>query len=125
PGPAYHRGGDEPGGADEAPSNFGFTPDGTGFVHRTDVLRRYNLADGKPVYDGSESPGHTDAVTRLAFTPDGRHLVSSSLTDHTVRVWDVATRRIRHTLPKGPGDVALSPDGLHLLAFAFQSAPTP
>lgn len=32
--------------------------------------------------------GHTNAVTRLAATPDGRTLVSTSL-DRTVRLWDV------------------------------------
>ena len=33
--------------------------------------------------------GHTNEVTRLAATPDGKHLVSASL-DHTVRVWPAA-----------------------------------
>ncbi len=32
--------------------------------------------------------GHTNGITHLRTTPDGRTLVSSSL-DHTVRVWDV------------------------------------
>jgi WD40 repeat protein len=30
--------------------------------------------------------GHTNEITRLLVTPDGKHLVSSSL-DHTVRIW--------------------------------------
>jgi WD40 repeat protein len=32
--------------------------------------------------------GHQNEVTRLALTPDGKHLVSASL-DRTVRVWDI------------------------------------
>jgi WD40 repeat protein len=30
--------------------------------------------------------GHTNEITRLVTTPDGKHLISSSL-DHTVRIW--------------------------------------
>lgn len=33
--------------------------------------------------------GHTNAVTRLAATPDGRWLISASY-DHSVRVWDLS-----------------------------------
>ena len=32
--------------------------------------------------------GHTNEITRLLVTPDGKHLVSSSL-DHSIRVWPV------------------------------------
>jgi WD40 repeat protein len=32
--------------------------------------------------------GHTNAITRLLSTPDGRHLISAS-NDHSIRVWDV------------------------------------
>jgi WD40 repeat protein len=40
---------------------------------------------------------HTGSVTDIAFTPDGRRLVSSS-TDKSVIVWDVATGDIIHRL---------------------------
>ena len=32
--------------------------------------------------------GHTNAITRLLSSPDGRHLISAS-NDHSIRVWDV------------------------------------
>lgn len=65
-----------------------------------------------------DSRGHTAEVTALAFTPDGRDLVSASK-DKTIRVWDLETGRTRRTFRGqiGPGPegevaaMALSSDG--------------
>jgi WD40 repeat protein len=34
--------------------------------------------------------GHSDEVRSVAYSPDGKHIVSGS-TDATVRIWDAAT----------------------------------
>src|SRR5262245_45857237 len=57
--------------------------------------------------------GHSHAVFSLAFSPDGRTLVTGSA-DRTVRIWDLATRQERailrgHTSPVH--SVAFMPDG--------------
>ena len=60
--------------------------------------------------------GHTDQVTAVAYSPDGRTLATGSW-DSTVRLWDVAT----HTQLGAPllghddtvNSIAFSPDGRH------------
>jgi WD40 repeat protein/tRNA A-37 threonylcarbamoyl transferase component Bud32 len=62
--------------------------------------------------------GHTDAVTSVAFTPDGRRIVSGSR-DNTVRVWDTATGQEMLTLKghRAPVScVAVSPDGQRIVS---------
>src|SRR5262249_13014592 len=60
-----------------------------------------------------DTGGHTADVTALAFTPDGRELMSAAR-DGTVRFWDwetgETTQVLRPPLP-GIAAAALSPDG--------------
>jgi WD40 repeat protein len=78
-------------------------------------LDRLTARTGRPAPDG-----HSDIVWGLAFSPDGRHLVSGSF-DKTVKVWDVADGRfaLRHCF-KEPGErvfgVAVSRDGTRIAA---------
>lgn len=53
------------------------------------ILRVYDISTYKL---SRRFDGHSREITDLAFTPDGRQLLSSSV-DSTLRVWDLATGR--------------------------------
>ncbi|MBN9524438.1 WD40 repeat domain-containing protein [bacterium] len=73
-------------------------------------------ADGKVV----ALAGHKDAVTAVAFSPDGTRLATAGA-DKAVLVWDVAAAKALHTLARHDGavtSVAFTPDGAHVVSAA-------
>jgi WD40 repeat protein len=72
--------------------------------------------------------GHMALISDIAFTPDGRHLVSAG-DDKVIRIWDVAQGRTIRTLrgETGLGDhgriyaMALSSDGRWLAAGGYMA----
>ena len=92
-----------------------------------------SLARLAPAEDAPERPilvldagGHTAAVGKVLFTPDGKELISVS-SDKTIRVWDVATgeplRVLRPPIGAGPEGriytAALAPDGRTLAVGGY------
>jgi WD40 repeat protein len=82
-----------------------------------------NVAGNQAVYvenvDGTGRValrGHTEAVTALAFSPDGTRLASASA-DGTVRVWKVRSARVEHVIAvdaAGVRDVSFGRHGTRL-----------
>jgi WD40 repeat protein len=88
------------------------------------------LASRLPAGEKTEKPilvldagGHSATASNLAFTPDGKELISASF-DHTIRFWNVKTGELARVLRlpvyagSGAGKLALAPDG-QLLAVSL------
>ena len=60
-------------------------------------------------------------IKALSISPDGRFLVSGS-SDNTIKVWDVAQRRVVHSLEGHSGQVlavAVTPDSRYAVDIAM------
>jgi WD40 repeat protein len=106
-----------------------FAPDGRSFAYGSTAANfdQIDLTTGKRTVALNERTTarargrHTDAVTSLAFGPDGKTLATGSR-DNTVRFWDVATGEVTAILPDHTDEVssvAFSPDGKTLASGSW------
>jgi WD40 repeat protein len=81
------------------------------------TVRLWDAATGEPC----ATLPHPGFVLSLAFTPNGQGLVTGSHGDDQLRIWDVATARVRKEI-QGPGRgfrfLTVSPDGRRVAANA-------
>lgn len=103
---------------------FRFSPDGkllAGGVSFGSVVAGqiflWDVSDPTRIERKAVLKGHTQGVWAVAFTPDGRTLISASL-DQEIKFWDVATAKELRTLKGHKSRIlgmALSSDGKRLL----------
>jgi WD40 repeat protein/transcriptional regulator with XRE-family HTH domain len=83
-------------------------------------IRLWERREGSPAIGAPIRSVQTGGVTSLAFAPDGGTLASTSIRDKTVKLWEVGSLRLLHTLSEHANQsrcVAWSPDG-RILAYS-------
>ena len=91
----HEQGADDPTNVFKVP-NVAFAPDGKSVASSGGkLIHVWDAATGKP---GQTLTGHTAAARGLAFTPDGKYLVSGG-DDRRVIVWDLGTGKAKLTYP--------------------------
>jgi WD40 repeat protein len=77
--------------------------------------RQIRIIDTATMKDILSMIGHTQPITTMAFTPDGKQLITGSL-DRSVRIWDLTTGRVMRSMFLGAPvlAVAVSLDGKDL-----------
>jgi RNA polymerase sigma factor (sigma-70 family) len=95
------------------------SPDGksaVGTYEGAGEIQRWDLTTGKPMWPDRRDLGHTAGVSRLAFDPTGRRLATVG-DDNTVRIWDVANRKLVLTAPLVDHNfnvLSFTPDSRHI-----------
>jgi WD40 repeat protein len=102
------------------PRRRAVSPDGTAVARVDGDVVRLRTTSGEKVLEG-----HKDAVNSVAFSPDGKILVSAGR-DHDVIAWNVATGkeafRIEEAQSATVTDARFSPDGRWLVTAGPVSA---
>src|SRR5262249_24601546 len=76
-----------------------FSPDGKFVVGNFNAIRVWDWHTGKILNDDDGAP---DSILSVAFSPDGRRLLSLGKSERSVRVWDLGATKSVATEPFEP-----------------------
>ena len=100
-----------------------FSPDGQMLAHSGTADNTIPIRDVQSGQLLRTLTGHTDTVLSIAYSPDGRNLVSGNWDGH-IRMWDVDTGVLLKTLTgheKGVPSLVYSPDGATLISGSWDN----
>ncbi len=92
----------------------GFAPDGSWLFVDQEADNTARLLDATDGRELARFPGETHWAWWIKRSPDGRELAMVPPRGSEVRLWDIATRRVRLVLPEARQVAAYSPDGRRL-----------
>jgi WD40 repeat protein len=99
----------------------GFSATFTGNIHLdVGAIRLYDFASGNLIV---LVKGHTNSVSSVAFSPDGKRLISGG-GDNSAIIWDVEGRKLLHRMEGHTDDiyaVAFTPDGQRVVTGSYDS----
>jgi WD40 repeat protein len=93
-----------------------FSPDGKSFVTAHRILRRWDTATGKPLWEDTAELGHDHPVGTLSFSPDGKRLASRDI-DGPLLIWDLNSHKPTTRIDgRHYGSLTFAPDGRTVFA---------
>ena len=91
-----------------------YSPDGSKIAVTFNIkkIAIWDVATGRLI---TRLAGHNDFINNIAFSPNGRQLLSCSGRDSTIKIWDAASGELIRSIQSNAIGVSFSPDGSRIV----------